>query len=75
MPFSDKLTVKYRSDKSESADMYIYDLSGREVYHYSHRLLPGENFIDMNNLGLAKGTYYLDFQTESVSRQAKMIAQ
>ena len=75
MPFSDKLTVKYRSDKSESADMYIYDLSGREVYHYSHRLLPGENIIDINNLGLAKGTYYLDFQTESVSRQAKMIAQ
>jgi hypothetical protein len=37
--------------------------------------LPGENIIDMNNLGLAKGTYYLDFQTESVSRQAKMIAQ
>jgi hypothetical protein len=75
MPFSDKLTVKYTSEKSEDAQLYIYDLSGREVYHYTHRLLPGENLIDLANLQLAKGTYYLDFQTESVSRQAKMIAQ
>ena len=62
-------------DVNDIQEVNIYDLSGREVYHYSHRLLPGENIIDMNNLGLAKGTYYLDFQTESVSRQAKMIAQ
>lgn len=75
MPFSDKLTVKYTSEKSEDAQLYIYDLSGREVYHYTHRLLLGENLIDLANLQLAKGTYYLDFQTESVSRQAKMIAQ
>jgi hypothetical protein len=75
MPFTDKITVKFTSDKAEEANMYIYDLSGREVYHYAQRLLPGENLIDLNQLQLAKGTYYLDFQTESVSRQAKMMAQ
>jgi hypothetical protein len=75
MPFSDKITVKYTSDKAEEASVYIYDLSGREVYHYSHRLLPGENMIDLRQLQLAKGTYYLDFQTESVNRQAKILAQ
>ena len=75
MPFSDKLTVKYTSDKSEDAQLRIYDLSGREIYTHIHRILPGENTISLDNLQLAKGTYYLDFQTESVSRQKKMIAQ
>ncbi|MBL7790575.1 MAG: T9SS type A sorting domain-containing protein, partial [Chitinophagales bacterium] len=71
----DKITIQYTSDKSEEVNMYIYDLSGREVFHQRHRLLPGENLIDMNQLQLAKGTYYLDFQTETISRQAKMMAQ
>jgi hypothetical protein len=31
--------------------------------------------IDLRQLQLAKGTYYLDFQTESVNRQAKILAQ
>ena len=75
MPFSDRITVKYTSDKVEEANLYIYDLSGREVYHHIHRLLLGENLIDLTQLQLAKGTYYLDFQTESVSRQTKMVAQ
>jgi len=75
MPFSDRLTVKYTSDKSEDAQLRIYDLSGREIYTHIHRILPGENTISLDNLQLAKGTYYLDFQTESVSRQKKMIAQ
>jgi hypothetical protein len=75
MPFSDKITVKYSSDKVEEASIHIYDLSGREVYNYTHRLLTGENLIDLRQLQLAKGSYYLDFQTESVSRQAKILAQ
>lgn len=75
MPFSQELTVKYTSNKAETAQLYIYDLSGREVYHTQYRVLHGENLISLNQLPLAKGSYYLDFQTETVSRQAKIIAQ
>ena len=75
VPFSDNLTVSYVSDKSEESQIYIYDMTGREVYHSLQRVLPGENKIDLRRLGLSKGTYYLDFQTESVSRQAKIMAQ
>lgn len=73
-PFDRELVIDIESEKAEEAQIYIYDIAGREVYAHNQKISLGNNRITLPNLNLAKGTYYLDLQTESISRQTKIVS-
>lgn len=74
-PFANQLKLKIESIKSEVATINLYDLAGRQVVSKEFKLYMGENTLELNDLQLSKGTYIIELQTESISRQAKIIAE
>lgn len=74
-PFTNQLKLKVESLKSEPATINLYDVAGRLVISKEYKLTMGENTLELNSLQLIRGTYYIELQTESVSRQAKILAE
>jgi hypothetical protein len=73
IPFLNKLNIKFVSEKLEDVNIHIYNLYGVEIYKSTHLILPGENIITLELLNLTKGSYFLKFQTESTSKEIKII--
>jgi glycosidase len=72
-PSSDQVSIYLNS--SETGDIYIYDLQGKEVGHYTFNTAPVEQVIDLNDirLHLKTGTYVCKWISSSTTEVQKFI--
>lgn len=62
-------------DEVKDCLIRAYDASGRVVYHQTSTGLKGENVVPINLNGVAPGVYMIDFETEGVKTQQRLVIQ
>jgi glycosidase len=74
-PFSNKLNIGIYSEKSQNAEVSLFDVNGRIVaYVFRGELNAGDNTIDWSNsFGLGKGLYFLVVNTQNAREVRRVI--
>jgi hypothetical protein len=72
-PFSDIVTVKFATSKSENVDFYVSDLFGREVYRTSVNATSGINTLIYRADNISAGSYYFTISNETQKASKLMI--
>jgi hypothetical protein len=65
-PFNDKLSISLTSKNQDITRLKIYDITGREVYKSTVRILTtGENIFDINLSELSKDMYFYSLSIDN----------
>lgn len=65
-PVNHFLNISIYSDHSQSAELYIFDLSGKLIQTYNNELITGMNLLTLETTHLQKGMYFLQIHTKSM---------
>lgn len=74
-PFSNKINLDINSKENAEGRVTLYDFSGRKVVSLNRRIVVGDNHIEINDIELSNGIYFLELETENVNRQFKIVKQ
>jgi hypothetical protein len=74
-PTTGEATVAFELPAEQAFQLQVFDMSGRMVYDQNAAGLEGENAIPVRLNGLAPGVYILDFQTEGLRKQKRLVIQ
>jgi photosystem II stability/assembly factor-like uncharacterized protein len=67
-PASDYVFIRFNLDKTQLAQIIVYDQLGRDVLHPWNGSLPqGNNELKINTSTLKKGTYYIGIKGNSIN--------
>jgi len=74
-PTVSETTVAFKLPSEQSFRVQLFDLSGRLIYDQEAVGDSGDNLINLRLNGLAPGVYLLNFQTDGVKTQKKLVIQ
>jgi hypothetical protein len=69
------VTVKFDLPTEQAFTVQVFDIAGRMVYSHQGVGVVNENQLPIRLSGIAPGTYVLDFQSEGLKGQKKLIVQ
>ena len=72
-PATDYVNIIFNSISEQKIQLYIYDLSGSEVYTSESQVMQGENLLEVNTNNLAQGQYVLMVSSLNNSYPVKLI--
>ena len=72
-PISDKIDLYFNSNISESVSVEIINLQGENIYNMTKVVSAGENYINISNLNINTGVYFLKITSNSGISTAKII--
>ena len=73
-PLAGELNVQVTSDKNQSVELRLTDITGRTVMTRNENCVQGTTTVILNNLsGLREGTYLLQVITPGSSREQKLV--
>jgi hypothetical protein len=68
-------TLKFELSAAQVFSVRLFDMTGREVFILEDEGTPGENDLLIRLNGVASGIYLLDFQTQDVKAQMRLMVQ
>ncbi len=74
-PTSGTATLTFQLPSEQKFVVRVFDLAGRMVYQHEDRGLFGENTLPIRLNGIASGVYILDFQSEDLKAQQRIVVQ
>jgi hypothetical protein len=74
-PTSGAATLAFQLPSEQKFVVRVFDLSGRMVFQHHDIGLLGENSLPIHLNGIASGVYILDFQSEGLKAQHRLIVQ
>lgn len=74
-PTNGMVNLKFSTSKAETSDIILFDQFGKEAYRTESKFGVGEQTlrVDISGLGLSKGVYFVQMNSNSVSRSAKIV--
>lgn len=72
-PFDETMVVEIASPGSSKAQLYLYDLLGKEIYRKDWEVIQGNNYLEMNTADLPAGTYFLHILLGDKSAIKKLV--
>lgn len=73
-PFTDILMLDFSLDKSENIEISLIDMTGRIIKTISQSYSKGNHKVELNYLqNLAKGSYLLQFKTNTIQKTLKVV--
>ena len=69
---NDQLNLRFFSNHNEHAQMFLYDISGKQVYEKSFSVMEGINYNQINCAGFAKGMYVVKIDGERNTERGKV---
>lgn len=74
MPAKDKIVISVNSDTEDTeSELFIFDISGRQIYKENRPLFTGKNEIAMDIAFLNKGVYFVSFRKQGQSIHSKLV--
>lgn len=74
-PTSGEVTMTFQLPAGQTFWIGVYDTSGRLIYSHEDMGPAGENALPVQLTGIAPGLYLLDFQSESLKSQKRLVIQ
>ena len=74
-PANDHLTIDFSSDNAENYSLHLMDMIGQTIISDNKTSVVGDNQIQLNLNGLAKGIYLLNIQKGDANMIKKIIVQ
>ncbi len=74
-PANDHLTIDFSSDNAENYSLHLMDMIGQTIISDNKTSVVGDNQIQLNLNGLAKGIYILNIQKGDANMIKKIIVQ
>ncbi len=74
IPTNDVVDILFTS-KAETIDVYLYDYSGRILYHQTREVAQGENTTQLDLTPFPTGAYFVSMETEEGSVRVKVVKQ
>jgi len=67
-PFTNKLTIPYTSSQSQTIDVSVFDMAGKELLRERHEMIQGSSSIELNSLEnlIGKGIYLLKISADNL---------
>ncbi len=73
-PFTDKLTARFYQQTKGKSEIFVFDISGRQIYHHPYmNAMPGEINHIINTSDWESGTYIIQIITPHYSHSIKAI--
>jgi hypothetical protein len=74
-PTVNETTLAFKLSVEQSFRIQLFDLSGRLIYDQEGAGVAGDNSINLHLNGLAPGVYLVNFQTDGLKVQKKLVIQ
>jgi len=74
-PAKDKLTVVFSSEKEQSYNLRLIDVTGRIVLNQNHHSVEGDNQYELNLSSISRGLYLVLLQNGDGVMQRKLIVE
>ncbi len=71
-PFSDHTTISFELPQEKQVGIKVYDMLGKVVEKFNGTYPAGSHQIKIGNSQLARGVYYLQFETDDYRQSIKM---
>jgi PQQ-dependent dehydrogenase (s-GDH family) len=72
-PVTEKTTILITADANETAQLKLFDNTGRIVLQQTVLLVPGKNNIELSLAALPPGIYYADINGVTISEKVKIV--
>lgn len=71
-PSNGQFNVSFISEKEQTCNISIYDLSGRLIEERNIGTVAGSNIVEMNMPALSRGMYLMRFTGENINKQLRL---
>lgn len=72
-PADDMVKISVKSERKISADFIVKEITGKEVFRISEKIIPGINSISLNMHNLPQGIFIIEFRTKEGALYRKMV--
>jgi PQQ-dependent dehydrogenase (s-GDH family) len=72
-PVTEKTTILITADANETAQLKLFDNTGRIILQQTVLLVPGKNNIELSLAALPPGIYYADINGVTISEKVKIV--